>query len=203
MLYVVVNLVGGLLFGEKWFEHADGLEVYSSLLGRLSPLGGNPFRKLVATPTHGLTAVVVVCVGATAFDSVKSFWKWPGTIGLLVVVAVVEGSFALVGKASLAHTLIPIIAGYTVAHYHSLLVKPSVVVAVAAVLIGHIVAVVAAHDRTLALTPQQRHLTDQVPLLVLMVGCTTGGFGPVSRRLAARRPTRRGRGWCRHRRPWS
>jgi len=181
VLYVIVNVVGGVLCGAKWFENADGFEVYSSLLGRLSPLGGNPFRKLLDTPTRGLTAVVVVCLGSTAFDSIgaTAFWKglgWPGTLGLLLAVAVVAGTFALVGKASLAHTLIPIVAGYIVAHYHSLLFKPMVTVSVAAVLIGHIVAVVAAHDRTLALTPQQRHLTDQVPLLLLMVGYTTGGL---------------------------
>ncbi len=179
VLYTAVNVVGGVLCGTKWFENADGLEVYSSLLGRLSPLGGNPFRKLLDTPAQGLTAVVVVCLGSTAFDSISGFWKglgWPGTLGLLLAVTVVASTFALVGKASLAHTLIPIVAGYVVAHYHSLVMKPMVAVSVVAVLIGHIVAVVAAHDRTLALTPQQRHLTDQVPLLLLMIGYTTGGL---------------------------
>ncbi|TWP50941.1 hypothetical protein FKR81_17855 [Lentzea tibetensis] len=203
--YAVVNVAGGVVFGPTWFARADGFEVYSTLLGRLSPLHGNPFRRLMSTPVRpGLVAVIAVCLGSTAFDSIGSTptwarWGLPDALGLVVAIAVVAGSYLLCTRllgGPLAHSLIPIIAGYVVAHYYSLLViegqrvfdqsvradetlaAPVIVatVQVVAVLTGHLVAVVSAHDRTLALLPKQRHLTGQVPLLLLMVGYTAGGL---------------------------
>jgi hypothetical protein len=208
--YAVVNVAGGVVFGRTWFERADGFEVFSTLLGRLSPLHGNPFRALVATPVRpGLVAVVAVLLGSTAFDSIGSSLAWdslsvPDSLGLVVTVGLVAGSYLLACRSfggELAHSLVPIIAGYVVAHYFSLLVvegqrafalvfgvsgfTPSdalaapVLVAsvqVGAVLAGHLVAVVSAHDRTLRLLPPQKQLTGQVPLLVLMVGYTSGGL---------------------------
>jgi hypothetical protein len=209
--YALVNVAGGVVFGRPWFELADGFEVYSTLLGRLSPLRGNPFRGLVGTPVRpGLVAVIAVCLGSTAFDSIGSTPTWarlspvPNWVGLLLAIGVVAGSYLVASRAfgaELAHSLVPIIAGYVVAHYFSLLVvegqravallagvpdfrpnlalaAPGIVAAVqlCAVLAGHLVAVVSAHDRTLRLLPQQRQLTGQVPLLVLMVGYTSGGL---------------------------
>ena len=49
-------------------------------------------------------------------------------------------------------------------------------VQVGAELAGHLLAVVSAHDRAMRLLPPSRHLTGQVPLLVLMVGYTSGGL---------------------------
>ncbi len=208
--HAVVNVAGGVVFGGTWFERADGFEVFSTLLGRLSPLRGNPFRALVATPVRpGLVAVVAVLLGSTAFDSVGSSPTWerlsvPDTIGLVAAVALVAGSYLAACRSfggELAHSMVPIVAGYVVAHYFSLLavegqravallfgitgftpddtVAPPVLVAsvqVGAVLAGHLLAVVSAHDRALRLLPPGRHLTGQVPLLVLMVGYTSGGL---------------------------
>jgi hypothetical protein len=208
--YGVVHVAGGVVFGRTWFERADGFEVFSTLLGRLSPLRGNPFRALVATPVRpGLVAVVAVLLGSTAFDSIGSTPAWerlsvPDAVGLAVTVALVAGSYLLACRAfggELAHSLIPVVAGYVVAHYFSLLAvegqravallfgvtgftpddtlaAPALVAAVqvSAVLAGHLLAVVSAHDRMLRLLPPQRHLTGQVPLLVLMVGYTAGGL---------------------------
>ncbi|MFD7659002.1 hypothetical protein ACFV4N_33915 [Actinosynnema sp. NPDC059797] len=208
--HAVVGVAGGVVFGDAWFERADGFEVFSTLLGRLSPLRGNPFRALVATPVRpGLVAVVAVLLGSTAFDSVGSAPSWerlgvPDTAGLLAAVLLVAGTYLPACRAfggELAHSLVPIIAGYVVAHYFSLLAvegqravalllgvtgfvpddalaAPVLVasVQVGAVLAGHLLGVVAAHDRALRLLPPQRHLTGQVPLLVLMVGYTSGGL---------------------------
>ncbi|ONI80649.1 hypothetical protein ALI22I_46165 [Saccharothrix sp. ALI-22-I] len=208
--YAAVNVAGGVVFGHTWFERADGFEVFSTLLSRLSPLHGNPFRALVATPVRsGLVAVVAVLLGSTAFDSIGSTPTWerlavPDWVGLVVTVGLVAGSYQLACRAfggELAHSLVPIIAGYVVAHYFSLLVvegqrgvallfgvtdstpddalaAPVLVasVQVCAVLAGHLLAVVSAHDRTLRLLPPQKQLTGQVPLLVLMVGYTSGGL---------------------------
>ncbi|MEU5696645.1 hypothetical protein [Actinosynnema sp. NPDC020468] len=209
--YAVVNLVGGGWYGRAWFENADGFEVFSSLVGRLSPVRGNPFRGLVGVPVRpGLVAVVAVLLGSTAFDSIAATPTWarvapvPDWVGLVVTCVLVAGVYLLACRrfgAELAHSLVPIVAGYVVAHYYSLLVvegqravallfgvddfTPSDVLAaplvvstvqIGAVLAGHLVAVVAAHDRALALLPRQRHLTGQVPLLVLMVCYTSGGL---------------------------
>ncbi len=43
-------------------------------------------------------------------------------------------------------------------------------------MLGHVVAVVAAHDRAITLLPKRHQLTGQLPLLALMVGFTAGGL---------------------------
>jgi hypothetical protein len=49
-------------------------------------------------------------------------------------------------------------------------------VQIVAVLAGHVVAVIAAHDRSVALLPEHRRLADQVPLVLLMVAYTMVGL---------------------------
>ncbi|MAS55750.1 MAG: hypothetical protein OSB43_00165 [Nocardioides sp.] len=49
-------------------------------------------------------------------------------------------------------------------------------VKVLAIVLGHLVGVVAAHDRSLALLPPRRHVTGQLPLLAVMVAYTFGGL---------------------------
>lgn len=50
------------------------------------------------------------------------------------------------------------------------------VVQVLAVVCGHLLGVVSAHDRAVALFPRHKALAGQVPLLVVMVGYTAGGL---------------------------
>jgi hypothetical protein len=47
---------------------------------------------------------------------------------------------------------------------------------VLAVALGHVVGVVAAHDRAVKLLPRRHQLTGQLPLLLAMVGFTVGGL---------------------------
>ena len=110
-----------------------------------------------------------------------------------------------------AHTLIPIVMGYLVAHYWSLLVvigqqtviqlsdplgtgptgwdgrpghrlppgRPDVRLGAAgrsAVVTGHVLGVVLAHDRAIALLPRRHAVVGQLPMLVLMVAYTVGGL---------------------------
>lgn len=100
-----------------------------------------------------------------------------------------------------AHSLVPIALGYLVAHYFTLFVTEgphTVMVAlgtdnpappepflgpggiatlqVAAIVLGHVLGVVAAHDRSVRLFPPGRAVAGQLPLLVLMVAYTTGGL---------------------------
>ena len=58
------------------------------------------------------------------------------------------------------------------------LVTPTTVatVQVAAVVIGHVLGVVAAHDRAIALFPRRHAVAGQIPLLVVMVVFTVSGI---------------------------
>ena len=248
VLYGVAQLVGGLWFGAGWFARADGFEVYSTLLGRLSPFGRRSDGQLVVrspldgvdglAPERGLVAVVMVLIGSTGFDGLSrtQFWQAgpgrnaylsavPGTLGLLAMIVLATvlfvGAAALGGLLSggrpgrqpvlFAHSLVPIAAGYAIAHYFSLLlldgqatwilasnpfgvegvdlfgtygravdytaVSPRTIanVQVAAIVLGHVLGVVLAHDRAVR-ESSHRSTTGQVPLVAVMVAFTVGGL---------------------------
>jgi hypothetical protein len=147
-VYSVVMIAAAAVFGAAWFDKGDAFEVYSGLIGRLSPLGRradgrlvlrNPFDGLAGLrPEPGLVAVVCVMLGSTAYDgfSQSTFWadklqSGPlprtvmGTLGLLALVLVVAATYwaatRSTGPAALAHSLIPIAVGYLIAHYFTLL----------------------------------------------------------------------------------
>jgi hypothetical protein len=67
-------------------------------------------------------------------------------------------------------------ADWTVTYFLSQ--RPSLLASlkVAGVLAGHVLAVVAAHDRALRVLPGQTRVSGQVPMLVLMLGYTVGGL---------------------------
>ncbi|WP_193604477.1 hypothetical protein [Nocardioides dongkuii] len=111
-----------------------------------------------------------------------------------------------------AHSIVPIVVGYIVAHYLTYFVEQgqqTLILAsdpfgdgsnylgtadlqinywlsyhptllantkVLAVVIGHVLGVIAAHDRAIALLPRRHQLTRQLPLLFAMVGFTAGGL---------------------------
>jgi len=247
--YFAVNLLAATVFGSRWFDKGDGFEVFSALVGRLSPLGHrgkdrrfvlrNPLSGVAGTPRGpGLFAVVGVLLGSTAYDSLSNapWWvtrvqtwplptRWTETIGLVATVTLVTVAFslaaALSGRGSglrpmrlsreYAHTVVPIVVGYLVAHYWSLLVlvgqqtvmrlsdplgtganwlgtadwavDPTLadpdlvaVIQVSAVVVGHVLGVVLAHDRAVRLLPHGRAVAGQVPMLLLMVAYTVGGL---------------------------
>jgi hypothetical protein len=123
-------------------------------------------------------------------------------VALVVVVALLYRLATGRLAAALAPTLVPIAVGYTIAHYLTLLLAegprglaqlalpwqelgeatavpdPGLVagVQIGAVLVGHVVAVVVAHDRSVALLPPHRRLADQIPLVLLMVAYTMVGL---------------------------
>ena len=248
-LYVAAMLIGGAVFGSRFYERADPFEVYSSLVGRLAPWqvvdgrvrARNPLAGLATTPPlPGLVAVVAVLFGSTAFDSFGESAYWVRTVqgaeeltkfqldnlallgfcvgagALFAVGCALMGGAGSVPRSSfprlLAHSIVPIVAGYIVAHYLTLFVDtgiqtlarasdpfgkgwdilgtaslaptywfsyhPSVLatIKVAAVVVGHVAAAVAAHDRAIGLLPRRHQITGQLPLLVVMVGYTAGGL---------------------------
>lgn len=100
-----------------------------------------------------------------------------------------------------AHSLVPVAVGYLIAHYFSLLViegqravilalglegvtvnqralSPATIatVQVGAVIAGHLLGVVAAHDRSVRLLRPDRAVAGQLPLFVLMLSYTLGGL---------------------------
>ncbi|HWD06338.1 MAG TPA: hypothetical protein VG674_28245 [Amycolatopsis sp.] len=203
----------------------------------------NPLDGLAATPAKpDLTPVVMVVLGSTAFDGLSRTAAWSdvvadtgraaylslGTAGLVAAIAVVAGTYnaaiwltrRFVGsdrnvRAELAHGIIPIAIGYTVAHYFSFamfegqqgillandplargwdllglstatidyaLMAPwgIALIQVAAIVVGHIVAVTAAHDRSVGMLPRRSARRGQYPMLVVMVCYTITGIALIS-----------------------
>ena len=182
-------------------------------------------RKLLA----GTAAVVVVLLGGTAFDSFGATTGWIrmvqtsdlpselwGTLGLLGMIALVAATFALgvrgLAADVMAASVVPIVVGYTLGHYLSLLVlegqrtagllsdplglgwnlfgtaeagiaqlwlenpTATALIQLFAIVGGHLLGVLVAHDLAIARLPATRAVSGQVPLLLVMVGYTVGGL---------------------------
>jgi hypothetical protein len=198
----------------------------------------NPLHGMETVPGRpGLVGVVVVLVGTTAFDGLSRTSWWlanvpagpvNATLGLACAILLI-GLVFLLGTWSLttadtpagemapqpaafAHTLVPIAAGYAIAHYFSLLVfdgQQTLILAsdpfangadllgtaarsidytvlststigavqVMAIVLGHLVAAVGAHDRAVRLLPAGSAVRTQYPLLAAMVALTMGAVG--------------------------
>ncbi|HLZ36562.1 MAG TPA: hypothetical protein VKP64_02135 [Mycobacteriales bacterium] len=251
-VYAGAHLLAAAFYGSRWFDKGDGFEVYSSLVGRLAPVGRradgrvvlrNPLDGLAATPiAPGLVPVVAVLLGSTAYDGMSNAPFWArltqdgplppvllGTLGLFGMMGVValtySAAVAAAGRlgepdrrpgwrslpGAFAHSIVPIVVGYAVAHYFSLLVfegqhafvllsdplgtgadllgtggrgvdysilTPAFIAGtqVVAVVTGHMLGVVAAHDRAVSLFARRDAVRGQLPLLLLMVGYTIGGL---------------------------
>ena len=161
LLYCLVQLAAAAVYGEAWHGRGDPFEVYSTLVGRLSPFGRrpedgrlvlrNPLAGLASVPViPGITAVVCVLLGSTAFDGLTRTQWWQrvsgratglayeliGTAGLLAMVAVVTLTYLAATRQNpwarrdqevpverrYVHWLLPRAVGYIVAHYFSLVV---------------------------------------------------------------------------------
>jgi hypothetical protein len=200
----------------------------------------SPLRNLATvTPGPGLVAVVGVLFGSTAFDSFRESTAWlqfsqdagpspllldnlalllfcAGVTVLFAGACMATGTSADTARAQLpglfAHSVVPIIVGYIVAHYLRYLFEygqttvmqlsdplstgadylgtadlmvnrwlsyhPQLLanLKVAGVVVGHVVGVIAAHDRAISLLPRRHQLTGQLPLLMVMVIFTAGGL---------------------------
>ncbi len=186
----------------------------------------------------GLVGVTGTLFGSTAYDSFRESTPWvkfvqgsdiSGTLltnlGLLSFCLAAIGVFSvgcmLTGVEKIrrwelpdqfAHSIIPIVVGYLVAHYfryafevgqatliyasdplgtgrdllgtgdasvnYGLSYHPTLLatIKVSAVVLGHVLGVVAAHDRAVRLLPRRHQLTGQLSLLVAMVMFTAGGL---------------------------
>jgi hypothetical protein len=201
----------------------------------------SPLANLDTTPVRpGLLAVVAVLFGSTAFDSFKDSTHWVqfvqsqesvsaytlnnfGLLGFCVGVGLVFAAGSVMTGLGddlrrrelpnlLAHSIVPIIVGYIIAHYLSYLVSvgqltfiqlsdplsdgsnylgtadlqvsywlsyhPTLLatIKVLSVVTGHVVGVIAAHDRAIKILPKRHQLTGQLPLLAAMIAFTVGGL---------------------------
>jgi hypothetical protein len=211
-----------------WGRRGDQLVVRSPL-ANLDAIAVRP----------GLVAVVAVLFGSTAFDSFKDSTRWISFVQdtdvstylldnlALVTFCVGVGLVFALGSVLtglgddlrraelpnvLAHSVVPIIVGYIVAHYLRYLLEvgqltliqasdpfsdgsnylgtadlapftwfryhPTVLanIKVTAVVLGHVLGVIAAHDRAIKILPPRHQLTGQLPLLFAMVAFTVGGL---------------------------
>lgn len=85
-LYLAVMLIGGQLWGQRFYENADPFEVYSSIVAKLSIWGRDAEGRLevrsplanldTLMPRTGLVAVVSVLFGTIVFDSFRDSVPW-------------------------------------------------------------------------------------------------------------------------------
>jgi hypothetical protein len=212
-----------------WGRRTDGALVMRNPLENLDGLAPKP----------GLVGVVAVLFGSTAFDSFKDSSRWLrfsqqysthtallNTLALVAFCLAVLVSFTVAAVATggigdvrrrnvanqMAHSVVPIVVGYIVAHYLSFFVSVGIgtlqelgdplsrgwtltswlagvnkysiydhptalaVIKVVAVVTGHVLGVIAAHDRAVKLLPRRHALAGQLPMLFLMVGYTLTGL---------------------------
>jgi hypothetical protein len=245
--YIAFMLVGGALFGDRFYSLADPFEVYSSLVAKLSIWGRHEGELVIRSPLSnlatviprpGIVAVVGVLLGSTAFDSFSGSTAWASILqestvsatvlqnlmllffcvavgGLISIGAMLTGSGQTPRRrlpGLFAHTIVPIIVGYIVAHYFTFLIHvgQSTIISmsdpfgtganwfgtgdwgvnywlayhqtlvasikVLGVVVGHVLAVIAAHDRALEVLPDKHQITGQLPMLFVMVFFTAGGL---------------------------
>lgn len=103
--YVGIMLIGGAVFGNRFFTYADPFEVYSTMVARLSIWARDererliivsPLANLDRTPARaGLLAVVSVLLGSTAFDSFSASTYWLKTTNNLTIDVTLFNTLAL------------------------------------------------------------------------------------------------------------
>ena len=158
LAWLVILVLGAIVFGQRWISAADPFEAYASTLAQVSiwrRVGDqlrlvNPLAGLNAWHAPpGATAVVAALLGSTAFDSLTNTSWWIRAVqsstvptvvwatgGLLIMIIIVFVSFSLAavwmgryGNRPAAEyprlmvgSLLPIVLGYVVAHYATLLI---------------------------------------------------------------------------------
>ncbi|MGN5390698.1 hypothetical protein [Streptomyces sp. JL7001] len=168
-----------VLLGSTAYDGFSDNPTWISTL-QTSPLGRTPTATLGLLGSIALVATLYcLCAAATRLVS----GPHPGPL------------------TAFAHSLVPIALGYLIAHYFSLLVvegprtvsmalgtdnapEPApplgpgglAALQVIAVVTGHVLGVVAAHDRSVRLFPPAKAVAGQLPLLALMITYTIGGL---------------------------
>lgn len=196
----VVARISPLVRDGRWAPHnplrsLPTIPIDAGLLAVIAAiLGSTAFDSFSELPlwTRGEPGVLATSLALLGFCAVAHV--------LFAVAATSTGGLAGSERRALpaayAHALIPIAVGYVLAHYLTVLIGTAAlfldihdatnfiarhasslaVVKVVLVVLGHVVAVLAAHDRALVLLPKAHRLTGQLVMLVLMVGYTFIGL---------------------------
>ncbi len=222
---VLSTLVGKL---SPW-SIRDGHLIFRSPLANLDSVEVRP----------GLVAVVGILFGSTGYDSFRESSRWVQYVQgsghsenllnnlALLTFCLGAGLIFAMGSAltgvgpdvprrelpnRLAHSVVPIVVGYFVAHYLTYFFEVSqrtlgylsdplsdgsdlfgtadiqinywfsyhqqlvATIKVSAVVIGHVLGAMAAHDRAIKILPRRHQLTGQLPLLCAMITFTAGGL---------------------------
>jgi hypothetical protein len=133
---------------------------YSIAISLAGTLGGSSARGLPGKFAHSIIPIAVGYVIAHYF----SFLVFEGQD------AVILASDPLTNGSNLFGT-----ANWKI-NYTILSASTIAVVQVVAIVLGHIIGVMAAHDRAVRLFPPRQAVAGQLPLLVLMIGYTIGGL---------------------------
>jgi hypothetical protein len=158
LAWLVILILGAIVFGQRWIGAADPFEVFASTIAQMSiwrRVGDevrlvNPLAGLNAWHAPpGAAAVVAALLGSTAFDSFTNTTWWIqtvqsstvptivwGTGTLLIMALIVFVSFSLAAawmgrygdrpateySRLMVGSLLPIVLGYVVAHYVTLII---------------------------------------------------------------------------------
>ncbi len=183
--------VVGILFGSTAFDSFRESSAWLGLVQSLAVPRIGPDTLALLGFSAGVTLILTVATMATGVTSETPRRLLPDLFAHSMVPIIVGYIFAhyltfLVeyGQTTLIQLSDPFSRGddflgtgdLQVNYWLSL--HPSFLAAskVAAVVLGHVVGVVAAHDRAIRLLPPRHHLTGQLPMLAAMVGFTAGGL---------------------------
>jgi len=223
---------------EAYASTVAELSAWRRIQGKLALV--NPLAGLSSwTPPPGAAGVVAALLGSTAYDSFANTSWWIQTVqdsdlpslawqtaGLLAMIIIVLASFALaacwMGRFTsqplsvyprlMAGSVVPIVVGYAIAHYATLLIlegqraainfsdplgrgwnlfgsaemgvnasivnHPTVIaiIQLIAILGGHLLGIIVAHEKAVRLLPPERALAGQWPMLAVMIGYTCAGL---------------------------
>lgn len=139
----------------------------------------------VAVLFFGATRLVAVIAGESD-DTVEQAWRWAPSLIPIVLAYSIAHYFSLLvfeGQAFVALLSDPLGEGWDLFGTADNLIDFTVVspntiayVQVAAIVIGHVCGVIAAHDRAVELYPEQTATKSQYPLLAVMIAYTVGAL---------------------------
>lgn len=179
-----------VMLGSTGFDGFSGSPLWTGVAqaGSLPPAVAGTFGLLAAITLVALLYVTCICaaaartaepVGTLAGRFAHSIV--PVAVGYLI--AHYFSLFVFAGQRTLIRASDPLGTGLDLFGTTGLTVNLSAVspgaiatVQVAAIVTGHVLGVVAAHDRAVRLFPARRAVAGQVPLLLLMVSYTLGGL---------------------------
>lgn len=183
--------VVGVLFGSTAFDSFRESSAWLRLVQSMSMSRVLPDTLALITFSLGVALVLTVATMATGVTSDTSRRALPDLFAHSVV-PIIVGYIAAhyltylveYGQQTLIQLSDPLSRGddylgtadLQVNYWLSMHPSFVAVTKVLAVALGHVLGVVAAHDRAVTLLPPRHQLTGQLPLLVAMVGFTVGGL---------------------------